>query len=217
MTMTFPLPTAEFWARLPVSEMTFDAPPVLQWSRTSGGQAWSAEIGDALFTGTVTLARMAERERRWIEPVLDVLRPGGRTFYAFDRRIQRGPAADPRGHVLGASTPTILSLPSAREMVITGLPARYQLTRGDYLAFDRPDGGRCLHLVVDEMIEASAAGVTPAFEVTPPIPSGAVTGVAVTLVAAACKAMIVPDSLVKATSRHTISDGCTFQFVQTLI
>lgn len=213
--ISFPVAPAEFWNLLPIMALTFDAPPVVSWSRAANGQAWSVDIGDALFTGTVTLGKMTESERAGIEPVIDVLRHGGRTFYASDRR-KCGPAADPFGRVLAGAAPTILALPSQREIALTGLPARYVLKRGDYLAFDRPDGARALHLVVEALVVADAAGVTAAFEVTPPIPPGAATGVAVTLVAPTCKAMFIPASVIKATSHHTIASDATFQFVQSL-
>lgn len=215
--IVFPVPLAEFWSLLPIRQLSFDAPPPQNYARTLGGEAWTTDIGDALFTGTVTLDVMTGSERLLIEPLLDVLRPGGRTFWARDSRVPPGPAADPQGHVLGTRVPTLASLPNAREIGLAGLPARYQLQRGDYLSFDRPDGGRCLHQVVDQLVEASTVGTTPAFEVTPPVPQGAVTGVAVTLVGAACKALILPGSLQKGSSARTITEGTTFQFMQTLI
>jgi hypothetical protein len=102
-------------------------------------------------------------------------------------------------------------------MSIAGLPAGYQLGRGDYLGYQRPDGALCLHKVVDAYVEASAAGTTPPFEVTPPIPPGALVGAAVTLVGPACKAMFIPDSVSKGLSQKTITEGATFQFIQTLL
>ncbi len=52
---------------------------------------------------------------------------------------------------------------------------------------------------------------------TPPIDPGAITGAAVTLVGASCKALIMPDSLQKGTSAKTITEGTVFQFIQTKI
>ncbi len=71
------------------------------------------------------------------------------------------------GRIIGSTLPLIDALPSPRELRLSGLPARYVLTRGDYLAFDRPGGGRSLHQVVDPTVVASAAGLSPTFEVNP--------------------------------------------------
>ncbi len=215
MTMTFPLVPGEFWARLPIATMSLDADTPVEFSRTAAGRAWTSDLGDPLYVGKVTLGRMTEAERRDVEVLLDILRPAARPFYAYDSR-GRWPKADPRGRILGTAAPIIASIPSARELTLSGLPARYLLSRGDYLAFDLSGGRRALHHVVDAVVTASSAGVTPAFEVFPPLQASAAPGAAVTLVDAACKAILKPGGVTKGTSRHTITEGATFEFIQTL-
>ena len=216
MPLAFPLTAAQFWQTLLISEITFDAPEQVVMSQTGGGEQLTAEVAPMLWTGQVTLGVMTAAEAASAEILLDVLRPPGRHFYAFDTR-RPFPAADPAGAILGASTPTIQTLVAGdRELRLQGLPNGYQLRRGDYLAWTYGSGRRALHRVVDATVVTAVGGVTPVFEVTPMIRPGVVAGAAVSLVRPDCKARLVPGSVSKGTSRRTITDGMTFRFIQTL-
>ena len=106
------------------------------------------------------------------------------------------------------------ALPSGKAGAVqTGLPAGYVLTRGDYLAFTC-SGVRALHRIVTNTVSANGAGTTGTFEVTPRIRAGASVGLAVTLVKAACKAVLVPGSVNKGRSRKTITREMAFRFSQ---
>lgn len=213
--ISFPVPLKDFWSSLPVMEMTFDDLQPSQMSRTAGGETLSADTGTALWQGRITLARLQGHERPRIEALFSVLRRGGRTFLAYDKR-RPGPLADPQGRILGAAVPVIAAIPSAREISLAGLPARYILSAGDYLAFDYDSGRRALHQVVDPQVLASPSGTTPSIEVTPPIEPGAVVGTTVSLIRASCHAQFVPGSVAKGTSSHALSEGAAFDFIQTL-
>lgn len=216
MVLSFPLPIDDFFARLPVAEMAFRAPPQVVINQTGGGEILAADIGPMLWTGNVTLGRMLGLETATPDVLLDLLGPAGRSFWAYDTR-RPAPVADPQGLVLGLASPVIASLPNAREMSLSGLPGWYVLTRGDYLAFDYgTPSRRALHRVVDTVVEANASGTTPAFEVTPMIRPGAITGAAVTLVRAACKARLIPGSVEKGITRNSVTEGMSFAFTQTL-
>ncbi len=214
--LTFPLALDTFFASLMVSEITFDAPPQMELSQTGGGEQLGAEIGPQLWTGTVRLGILTRMELSMPDVLLDLLRRPGASFLAFDTR-RPAPLADPVGAILGATVPTIATLPSdPREISLTGLPAGYVLSRGDYLGWSYDSGRRALHRVVDVTVTASGAGLSPVFEITPPIRPGVTTGTGVTLVRAACKAKIKPGSVTKGSSRKTITEGLSFDFVQTL-
>lgn len=73
-----------------------------------------------------------------------------------------------------------------------------------------------LHRVVDPTVTAAAGGLTPFFEVTPYIRPGAVTGAAVTLLRAYCKAQLIFGSVAPMEGRHTLFEGQSFGFMQTL-
>lgn len=214
--LTFPLALDTFFASLMVSEITFDAPPQMELSQTGGGEQLGAEIGPQLWTGTVRLGILTRIDLSMPDVLLDLLRRPGASFLACDSR-RPAPLADPVGATLGATVPTIATLPpDPREISLTGLPAAYVLSRGDYLGWSYSGGRRALHRVVDVTVTASGGGVSPVFEITPPIRPGVTTGTAVTLVRAACKAKIKPGSVSKGTTRKTITEGVSFDFVQTL-
>jgi len=102
-----------------------------------------------------------------------------------------------------------------REISLSGLPANYVLSRGDYLSWTYNGGRRALHRVV-EPVTASAGGVATSFEVTPPVRPGSVTSTPVTLRRASCAAKLRAGTVQKGRSRRTVTDGMSFEFIQTL-
>ena len=211
MALAFPLSNAAFMDLLGIAEITFDAPPQVEANATGGGEIMTADLGPMLWTGSVSLGAMTVQESATPELLLDVLGPPGRSFYAYDTR-RPAPLADPTGAILGAAAPTINSLnANNRDVSLTGLPAGYVLTRGDYLAFTY-SGVRALHRIVTNTISANGAGTTAQFEVTPRLRAGASVGLAVTLVKASCKAVLVPGSVSKGRSRKTITREMAFRF-----
>ena len=215
MALSFPLSTAAFMDLLGIAEITFDAPVQVEANGTAGGEIMVAELGPMLWIGEVKLGTMANSEASVPEVLLDLLRPPGRSFYAYDTR-RPAPFADPTGAILGAATPSITVLNSNnRDLALTGLPAGYVLTRGDYLAFTY-GASRALHRMVTASIAANGAGTTTQFEVTPRIRPGALVGAAVTLIKASCKAVLVPGSVSKGHSRKLITREMSFRFSQTL-
>ena len=65
-------------------------------------------------------------------------------------------------------------------------------------------------------VSADAAGLTGMVEVVPPIRPGAAVNSAVTLVAPACKAVVVSGSYQPGRQRGSLVEGVSFQFIQTL-
>ena len=213
MAYTFPVPIAQFFNLLPVEEIMFDSPEQNQESQTGKGERISAELAPMLWTAEVKLGVMLMAEAVQFEALLDILRPTGRTFFAYDVR-RRFPMADPTGSILGASAPVIASLPNAREMTISGLPAGYVVSIGDYLSFDY-GGRRALHRLVSGAV-ASAGGVTPVFEITPMIRPGAAVSAPVGLIRASCKAVLTAGSVSKGTTRNGVTRDMSFRLQQTL-
>lgn len=215
MAYTFPLTIAQFMAYLPIAEIVFHPPAQQQIIRTAGGEVFASELGPMLWQGRITLGRMVGAEARDPDVLLDLLAPAGRSFWAYDTRYP-GPQMDPTGAILGSATPSIHTLVSNnREMRLQGLPSGYVLKRGDYLSFDY-GGRRALHRVASTSVTTAGTGITPNFEVSPMIRPGAVVGAAVTLVKASCKARLIPGQTDKGAMKSTITDGMSFQFIQTL-
>lgn len=208
------LPVADFADLLPVSEISFDPRPNVESHLTGGGVQISAERAPMLWRGNLALDKMTRDVAVPIENrMLHLARPGMQ-FMIYDTR-RPAPLADPDGAFLGTATPVIASLPSSRELTLSGLPPRYVLSEGDYLAFDY-GGRRALHRIVDASVVASTGGVTPAFEVIPPIRPGAAVSAVVTLIKASCKAVMVPKDMDFGRARATITEGARFAFVQDL-
>lgn len=217
MAYSFPLSVADFMRALPIAEISFDAPEQIEVNQTAGGEIITADLAPMLWQGDVRLGTMTHAEASHADVMLDLLRPAGRMFYAYDTR-RPAPLADPAGLILGSTVPTIASLISGnRELTLAGLPAWYVLSRGDYLAFDYgTPSRRALHKVVTEQVQAGSTGTTGAIEVTPMIRPGASTGASVTLVRASCLARLVPNTVSKGQSIRTITRDASFRFIQSL-
>ena len=129
-------------------------------SQTGGGELLRADLAPMLWAGEIRLGPMAKAESAVPELMLDLLRPAGRTFYCYDAR-RAYPLLDPTGSILGAATPTIYALPAGgREMQLQALPVGYNLSPGDYLAFDYTVASvtrRALHRIVSDPAVVTSA------------------------------------------------------------
>ena len=213
MALTFPLLTAQFFGGLLVAESRLSLSESMEINRTAGGEVLTADLGPRLWQGSITLtpnthAAMAQAEAR-----LSTLRQAGRAFYMYDGRKQF-PAADPTGSILGAATPT-LSVVGAnrRDITISGLPANYVLSDGDYLSFIYNTSRFALHQIV-QGATASGAGLATV-EVTPHIREN-FSLTAVTLIRPYCKAVVLPGSYAPSSGGLAISGGLGFSCIQTL-
>lgn len=217
MAYSFPLSVAQFMGILPVSLMTFDLPEAVETAETGGGEVLRAALGSRLWQGQITLGRMTEDEEGDVVAMLDVLRRASGSFMVYDKR-RAWPRSDPNGAILGAATPVINEIAvSTREIALSGLPAGYELKRGDMLSFSYSSNPTlyALHRIAAPAT-ADGAGLTPLFEVSPNIRAGAATSTAVSLVKPVCKAVIVPNSFEPGERRKTITSGMKFRWMQTL-
>ncbi|WP_323780167.1 hypothetical protein [Thalassovita sp.] len=218
MALSYPLSASDFFAWLPISQITFHLPGAYEASETGDGEVITAQLGTRLWTGEVTLGRMSYDEIARAEVYLAALQQPGRAFMAFDRR-RPVPLADPTGSAISGITAQISSLASNnRDLSLTNLPAGYRLGVGDYLSFSYGSSPTrtALHRIQTTQADADAGGETGLFEVVPHIRPGAVIGAGVTLVQPACKALIVPDSVEPGSNRSRINEGFKFRFRQTL-
>lgn len=218
MALSFPLQPADFFGGLRVKRVTFDLPEALEMSRTGDGAVLTADLGDRLWSGKITLVPARHADAAAISARLKVLREAGRSFLVYDT-VKAYPAADPDGSILGAVVPQVASLPAGnRTLTLQGLPSGYVISDGDYLSFEYASNPvrTALHQVVVGA-QADGLGVTPEIEVTPHIRPGATVGTQVTLVRAYCRAVIVPGSVTPPSAEPgRVSSGASFSFVQTL-
>ena len=218
MAVSFPLSTASFFDLLLIRTLKFECPELVEMNTTGGGELLRADLAPMLWTGDVRFGTMLLTEAAMAEGLLDLLRGPARSFYAYDAR-RPAPLLDPTGSILGAAAPTLYSVAANnRDIRLQALPNGYRLSRGDYLAFDYGTAPvrRALHRVFTSLVTTAVGGITPTFEVTPPLRAGAAVGAAVTLIKAACKAVILPNSIDTGTTSKTVNDGMAFKFSQTL-
>lgn len=217
MVLAYPLSRNQFMATLPIAKMSFTLPERMQSNVTKGGERISADIGPRLWVGQVTLDVLEPAEAGPVQAMLDLLRASDASFLAYD--VSRpGPYRDMHGVILGASTPSIQTLPAGNQtMSLTGLPPGYVLSAGDRLSFTYTNGSTryALHRIL-ETVMADATGTTPAFQVLPAIRPGAVTGTAVTLIRPFCKVELIAGSVTDPEVHHTVTRGGALKFQQTL-
>lgn len=218
MVATFPLSLGSFLEALPVRDIMFTLPEAVEMSRTAGGDIGTASLGTRLWQGEITLGRLRRHEAHDAEALVDLARGTEASFLASPLQ-NPAPQADPLGALLGTATPRIGLLPlDARLIGLKGLPAGYRLKRGDFLAFTyRANPTRyALHRVQDALVIAASNGTIAAIEVRPHIRPGAVLDAPVTLLRPACKAIIIPDTVQAGRASRFITEGLSFEFMQTL-
>ena len=216
MAFTFPLTAAQFIDILPVSDMVFDLPEAMEISETGGGEVLTAELGTRLWRGKIWLGDLLADEADEVMTRLDVLRRTGASFMIHDPR-RPGPRLDLEGALLGASTPTLDAvMPNRLDIRIARLPPGYQLRRHDYVAFSYGTNPvrHALHRLVGQATANSTGRLV--VEVSPAIREGATVGTSITLIKAACKAVIVPGSVQTGRHKATLTTGVAFDWIQTL-
>ncbi len=217
MALTFPLSLATFFNGLQIGQGAVYLPSAVEQNQSGDGELFTANLGPRLWKGSASILKRVHQQAASAEALLSILRQAGGSFFAADIR-QNGPAADPTGAILGASSPVISTLnANTRDIRLSGLPAGYVLSRGDYLSFAY--GSSPVRYAYHQIAVGSVAngsGVTGDIEVTPNIRPGAVVSTAVVLVRPYFKAQIIPDSYQPAAGQGVQSSGLTFSFIQTL-
>lgn len=194
MTIANPMPIEDLADRLLVSSVSWSLAVNQQLSGLGSGQILVADLAPALWSGDAETVEMYHREARRIEARINALDGALGSFHLYDPRFI-GPYADPDGAMLGESVVQIAALPDAKSISLKGLPAGYELTEGDYLAFDYGDPVKRAFHELSEAVTADSSGIAPAAQVRPAIRPGASVDTIVTLVRPAMKCLIKPGSL----------------------
>lgn len=212
--LTYPTPLATFFGGLRVQSGDLRLTGGTQENATGGGEVIIASLGVRLWEADITL--IAADDPGGVEAVLTALQVPGRTFFA-DARKRPCPIKDPTGSILGAANPVIASLPAGGlSLTLSGLPAGYVLSAGDYISFTRGSPLRHeMHQIVTDAV-ASGGGVSPEFEVVPGIRPGVIVGAAVVLVRPFFRAVMVAGSLKFSPYTRGPRQGASFTFRQTL-
>lgn len=168
-------------------------------SGQAGGQLRVKSRRAPLWTMKAATRDLSPNElRRW-KAKLATLEGGKRTFWGYDL-ASFYPAAYPNGSwptglAFNGETAAISAFPSTVAIRLKALPAGFRISTGDQIAFAYGTGPSYgLHQAVEDVI-ADVSGVTPAFEVRPPIRQGAALNSLVKVKRPVCLMMIVPGSI----------------------
>lgn len=192
MAYTFPLAVATFADVLKVAKVSFRLRDNQEISGLGSGDILAAQLTPRNWIADVTLAKLTHNQAKQIQAMIEAL-DGSINTFLLTNTLALYPQSDPTGAILGANTVVIASLPSAKSMTLSGLPAGYVLTLGDMLSYTYSSTRRAL-LRISETVTANGSGITPAFEVRPWIPTGTATSTAVTLKKPAGKFIMVPNT-----------------------
>lgn len=209
------MPSTDLMSALVISSVTFMPQWRQEFSRQAGGTPRVADIGPEVWTAKIGVGIMSNDDAVSAAAIINQMRGSLGTFYVWDPRRQY-PRMDPDGSTIGSNIVTIYALGSDnKSLQLTGLPAGYQIRRGDRLCWDQvsaPRISRCFHEFCADAT-ASAGGVLPLTEVSPHIRAGATTGLVVTLRRPAAEMMMVPGSF-DFPSAGTVISSLLFSAVQ---
>lgn len=218
MAVLFPRSTASLADTLRIMSVRWILQEQQEYSGLGSGEFLVADLGPRLWKADVAFATMADADAAEVQADFETLDGGMSEFYLYDPR-KRYPRADPDGSILGASSVQIATLGSNnKSLTVSGLPAGYVLSKGDFFHFDYGTSPvrRALHRIV-ETVTANGAGVSPVFEVRPHFRAGVQTGLAVKLKKPAAKMRLIPGSFDPGMGNlGGITSGMAFQAMQAL-
>lgn len=205
-------PRADIFDLCNIADTTFWPMMRQELSRQGGGTTQGKDLGSPLWRASFVTAPKVRADVAVIEAALISLNGVVGSFLAHDVR-----RPFPKAYADGvfADTSTIGALDGANAFMIglTGLPAGFILSPGDYLAFDYGTGpSKALHMVMSG-VTADGAGTTVNFEVFPSIRPGALIGAPVTLKRPSCEMLLEPGQAAPSIHEMTAS-AVTFSAVQ---
>jgi hypothetical protein len=217
VTLSFPLALADLADLLPVAAVSWNELRQDATSVLGSGEWLTHELGSPLHEAEVRTARLPHARAEQLRARLRAL-DGGAHFYLSNPTMLY-PQADPGGAILGSASVVIASIHANRKaLTLSGLPAGYVITMGDYLHADYGTPSRRALLQAAEGAIANGSGVTPELEVRPQLRPGINAGLAVTLKKPAAKVKIMPGSVrietvttllsqLRFTARQTLAAG----------
>lgn len=215
--LSFPFVLADLADLLPVAAVAWNEARQDAISALGSGEWLTHELGPPLHEAEVRTARMPHARAEQLRARLRTVN-GGAHFYLCNPTMLY-PQADPGGAVLGSASVVIASInANRRALALSGLPAGYVITMGDYLHVDYDAPPRRALLQAAEGATANGSGVTPEFDVRPHLRPGITAALAVSLKKPAAKVKIVPGSVrietvttllsqLRFTARQTLAAG----------
>lgn len=210
MALTFPLALATFWDAIKIESMSFDLATFQTVKTMADGTVVASQRATPRWQGEATL-NVAFEDAAGVDALIGSLLGSINAFQGYDL-ARSYPKADPDGATLGSSSVTIHSVGSdGKSLKLTGLPAGYVLSVGDYISVP---SRKALHQVV-EASTANGSGVSPSFfEVRPPIRAGTIATDAVVLKKPYGFFRMVPGSLSPRSKTANVNGQISFRFSQ---
>ena len=211
MAFTFPLAWTSFAALLPIMSASWRLRRFEEMTWTGTSRPDVSELAEPRWSCRVQLGVLHHEEAAEIQALIE-LHGSAHPFLLHDP-ARPAPRHDPTGAILGAATPQIASI-SAAGVAVQGLPAGYQIARGDLLALTH--GGvqfRALHVALAD-VSANGSGLTPAIPLLPAPRPLAATGHPVTLIKATGLMVALPDSYDPGHSDGQVVRGMSFDAIE---
>lgn len=184
--------------------------------RTTNGVTQVVDYGTPLWRASFQSRSMKPNELSYWRGRMSLLEGGINTFRGYDKS-RCYPASDPNGVKINAArqnpslildfiadfsfvgstsiTTEIYFTGSGGTIYLSGLPAGYVLSTGDYISFRHPVTNDQLLTRLASGGVANSAGTTGALEIRPRLPGGTFIAVLAVLVKAWVPMMLVPGSL----------------------
>lgn len=215
MAQVYPMSASAFFEGLRIMRASFDLPNNQLITRSAGGDVMRAELGARLWRAQLDLVPQTHQGAEEIRAKMHLLRQPSASLIIRPSPCF-APACDPDGSIIASSTVLLASVnANLRDITLSGLPAAYAITAGDYLSYTYgTDPVRYgFHQAVSSAT-ANGSGVTGAFEVIPPIRPGYSIGATVRLMKPWMKAVLVESST--GAAGVAVTDGISLTLQQTL-
>ena len=183
-------------------------------SRTAGGVTIVKDMGEPLWQAAYATTVLTPNELDYWRARLDVLDGGQQQFKAYPLSrcfpIKYPNGSWPTGSGFSGDSATISARwNSGKELTISGLPAGYIVSRGDFLRI----GSRNLHRVVNREV-ADGSGVAAGVEVRPHFWPETEPGDALSVRKPYCLMTIVPGSISTAADLATGKGAISFRAIE---
>jgi hypothetical protein len=211
MALTFPRTDVLSVARY--SDQKFKLVSRQELSSQGNGVVRGKDFGSAIWTAEYSTTAMRSDDGVAFEALLNSLDGVIQPFEAYDLR-RKNPRMYPDGAFADSGYISFINT-NNKAIALSGLPANFVLSPGDYLSFDYGDNDtRALHQVV-EGITANASGQTNQFEIRPFLRPGVEVDTDVTLKNPRGLFTLLPDSVVSSVSSGLITQ-ISFKAIQYL-
>lgn len=192
MALVDPRPLADLADLLPIQSTRWQPFRLDQLEIYGSSQTLAINLAEPLWSAELVIDTMRWNEARELQAAINSLQGAEQTFL-FANRMHRAPQLDPAGAALAGFTPKIHTVDSDRRRVrFKGLPAGYQLRRGDFWHVDFASSTRRGLFELSENVAADGSGITPLVPVFPNLWPGIAAEANAVFVNPACKVFVMP-------------------------